>query len=845
MNYEGFFRQATGFDRCYDYQRLLAEGDVLPELLDVPTGCGKTEAVILAWLWRRRFGSESMKRATPGRLVYCLPMRVLVKQTADRAGRWLSRLPLDQPVDIQLLMGGEEKTDWDLFPEKDALLIGTQDMILSRALNRGFGMSRFRWPMHFGLLNNDCLWVMDEVQLMGSGLATTVQLDAFRKKVWPCLRPCHSLWMSATVGAGMFDTRDRQDKQLAAPAPVTLTKADREHPGLVRRLMADKVLMIGDKPKAAQLLDEAVEGRLTLLMFNTVPAARQCYQELRVEKQKREGKKKKLAKALPQVCLLHGRFRQIDRYRHMQIVEAFSNLQDQETGAGPDNPGLILVSTQVIEAGVDLSSVRLFSEIAPWASVIQRLGRLNREGRQPQATATFWMPEADIKGENQKGRPNAGRVGPYQKKDLDAAKKLIETLINRHAGGQAYRAALDDVLALEQSRAALQFVPESLIRPDDFFELFSTEPDLAGGFTDVSRFVKDQDRNVEAYVFWREFGGPVPDVDEPAPTREELCSVAFYDLRQFLGKHSAWEWNTDGRRWASRRAADVRPGMTLMLARSLGGYADDLGWTGDPTDDVTPHPPPREEPDSLLQEKTSESSWQTLDEHTRNVEVETDKLVRAFGLAGSALGDALRTSAHWHDVGKLHPRWQQPLQERAPLGARGPWGKFGRIAGFRFRPGLRHEAASALAAWHFRNAGHEELSELVLYLIASHHGKVRTVLRSKDEDEDVFGVFDGDTLPAQSGYFPEPVQLSTGAKLFGSSGTWADDNGSFKLSTTSWVRIVSALLGPEPDGSPVMETAVGQRECGLLGPFALAFLETLLRAADGRASQTQSEGASP
>ena len=62
-------------------------------------------------------------------------------------------------------MGGEEKTDWDIYPEREAILIGTQDMLLSRALNRGYGMSRYRWPMHFGLLNNDALWVMDETQL--------------------------------------------------------------------------------------------------------------------------------------------------------------------------------------------------------------------------------------------------------------------------------------------------------------------------------------------------------------------------------------------------------------------------------------------------------------------------------------------------------------------------------------------------------------------------------------------------------------------------------------------------------------------------------------------------------
>lgn len=55
------------------------------------------------------------------------------------------------------------------------MLIGTQDMLLSRLLNRGYGMTRYRWPMQLGLLGNDCLWVMDEVQLMGTGLATTVQ----------------------------------------------------------------------------------------------------------------------------------------------------------------------------------------------------------------------------------------------------------------------------------------------------------------------------------------------------------------------------------------------------------------------------------------------------------------------------------------------------------------------------------------------------------------------------------------------------------------------------------------------------------------------------------------------
>jgi len=33
-------------------------------------------------------------------------------------------------------------------------------MLLSRALNRGYASGRARWPVEFGLLNQDALWVM-------------------------------------------------------------------------------------------------------------------------------------------------------------------------------------------------------------------------------------------------------------------------------------------------------------------------------------------------------------------------------------------------------------------------------------------------------------------------------------------------------------------------------------------------------------------------------------------------------------------------------------------------------------------------------------------------------------
>jgi CRISPR-associated endonuclease/helicase Cas3 len=198
--FDVFFKKATTFDP-FPYQRKIALDLSLPGIINVPTGIGKTAAVVLAWIWRRRFAEQDIRNATPRRLVYCLPVRVLVEQTRNNVISWLSNVDLlggkvdggdvrdiqkyepswDAPdkIVVTTLMGGEDKDEWDRYPERDAIIIGTQDMLLSRALNRGYGLSRYRWPVQFGLLNNDCLWVLDEVQLMGSGLATSVQLDAF------------------------------------------------------------------------------------------------------------------------------------------------------------------------------------------------------------------------------------------------------------------------------------------------------------------------------------------------------------------------------------------------------------------------------------------------------------------------------------------------------------------------------------------------------------------------------------------------------------------------------------------------------------------------------------------
>lgn len=67
------------------------------------------------------------------------------------------------------------------------------------------------------------------------------------------------------------------------------------------------------------------------------------------------------------MALIHSRFRSDDRAEQMKLLTQ------------PE--GSIVVATQAIEAGLDVSARHLFTEIAPWSSLIQRFVRSALEHR--------------------------------------------------------------------------------------------------------------------------------------------------------------------------------------------------------------------------------------------------------------------------------------------------------------------------------------------------------------------------------------------------------------------------------------------------------------------------------
>jgi len=774
LTFRDLFRQATG-SMPFAYQRQLANAASLPSFVVIPTGLGKTAAAVLGWLWRRRFARDPIRAATPRRLAYCLPARGLVDQTESFVRQWLRQLDLSAEVTVHVLTGGEDGADWDIRPDADAILIGTQDMLLSRVLNHGYGVSCYRWPVHFGLLNNDCLWIVDDVLLMGVGLTTTLQLDAFRHGLGT-IGPAQTVWMSATLDPASLRTVDFHPTASIIDT-LRLGAADLADEVVARRFIAAKPLRrcpaeVGQTDRlAGAVLAAHRPSTRTLVVVNTRRRAADLYRALTRRKPDAE------------IILIHCHFRPADR---RAVVERLLS--------PPGPSGVVAISTPAVEAGVDVSVTTLFTEVAPWPSLVQRFGRCNRCGDDANA-AVHWI---DLPA------GSAGRTlaAPYNADDLATARAVLTTCT--------------DVGPAALPEPPMPIRHGQVVRHKDLVELFDTTPGLSGRDVDVSRFVCDA-ANHDVQVFWRAVPDDGPGPDDPRPTRDELCAVPVADLRKLLRDKRlvAWVWDALKGVWMRLRAnAAIAPGIVVMLRDTDGCYRSETGW--DPrghkpvpaVGDESQAAPPDYDGDWL-----AEREWMTLAEHTNRVVEAAAGLGDALGL-GAAYRDALLAGARWHDAGKAHPVFQQSV--RGGNAEHAPPGLLAKTALRHIRHarrGFRHEFVSGLLA-----IRHGQ-SDLAAYLAASHHGKVGLAIRSvpiegrppDPAQRFARGVWDGDAVPEADlgGGVVAPASVIDLSRMDRGDGSHGP----------SWLARMRALRD-RPD----------------LGPFRLAYLEALLEAADERAS---------
>lgn len=377
-----FFRAVNEDHPPFPWQerltRQVAVERAWPRIVAVPTGCGKT-ALIEIIVFLLALEADRSDRVAALRTFFAVDRRLIVDQAEERATRLAAALASAQsgilrevadrlrtlgpePLRVAKLRGGiAYEGFWCDDPGQPTIVTTTVDQLGSRLLFRGYGCSDSRRPIEAGLVGNDSLVIVDEAHLSTPFLETLAAVKKFGADI-------RLVEMSATA---------RGDDSV-----FRLERDDMEDPVLSMRVGATKRARL---ERSTDLITSAVSAAVELseqalvvgVIVNTVENARKIFERL---------SRVPTAKA----ALFIGRVRPMDRDRVLaewlpRVKTGRNRLDDQP---------IFLVATQTIEVGADIDLDALVTEAAPLDVLRQRFGRLDRLG-ELKKTAAIILRTAD------------------------------------------------------------------------------------------------------------------------------------------------------------------------------------------------------------------------------------------------------------------------------------------------------------------------------------------------------------------------------------------------------------------------------------------------------------------
>ncbi len=373
MGFESKFKELTGFEPMKWQTRLYSEcfesGDI-PGTIDIPTGLGKT-SVMAIWYLALKAGA-----CLPMRLVYVVDRRAVVDQATTVADE-IKKKSEDKQLRVSTLRGQHvDNREWLENPTSPAIIIGTVDMIGSRILFSGYGVSRKMRPYHAGLLGADTLVVLDESHLVPPFERLLEAIENGAESLGPheqvdceIVPPFKLLSLSATGQA----RKDKKDEDFH----LDENKGDLDDEVVKTRLGAKKHLTIESANN--KKLEEVLAEQAWKLSGDGEKAARilvYCNSRDVAQKTKKAIEAKVKDNKI-EIELFVGARRVKERVDAAERLETLGFLGDGDITL--DKPAF-LIATSAGEVGVDLDADHMVCDLVAWERMVQRLGRVNRRG---------------------------------------------------------------------------------------------------------------------------------------------------------------------------------------------------------------------------------------------------------------------------------------------------------------------------------------------------------------------------------------------------------------------------------------------------------------------------------
>lgn len=809
FSFQKIFELLTGFAplpwQQALFERFASGANHIPSRCDLPTGLGKT-SVVAIWL----IALANNPGGIPRRLVYVVNRRTVVDQTTEevekirhnlvkpeladfsKALKSLCAIDYDCPLAISTLRGQfADNREWSADPCRPAVIAGTVDMIGSRLLFSGYGIGFKTRPLHAGFLGQDTLVVHDEAHLEPAfqQLITKIEEEQMR---------CGDLVKLRVMELSATSRADNTKSSSAAAKPFGLSEDEEEKSPLVKeRLRAPKRLTLIPLDDPKKLPDKLAEfalrhkasNRAILVFARSVEHVEKIANTLRKE----------------QAAVLTGTLRgkERDELVNTPVFRRFcppSSSTTQEP-VPPAQGTVYLICTSAGEVGLNISGDDLICDLSTFESMAQRFGRVNRFGKRMDTEISVVHPvKFDV------GKPMEERF----EKTLALLQKL---------DGDASPGALRNLDATARSDA---FSPEPIIlEPSDIlfdsWSLTSIKGALPGR-PPVENYLHGiaENEQPQTQVAWREEVGEIAreliEIYAPAdllaeyPLKpHELLRDSSYRVFERLvemakrTKESSafpvWLIDPSGAvvpltldQLADKRAKERIHHCTVLLPPAAGGlnkgfldgeaeHADNVAdifdehnqqwrrvrvWDIDPEKDkkakgmrlilkidtrITDDEPADAEgvdgapvkrfwywyEQPVLADGEGSAYAQKpvdLEMHNHQVSSIAQDFAQKLGLAPELI-HAIALAGRFHDLGKHREKWQISIGNFEP----GVWlAKSAGRMNFSIQTPYRHEFGSLLDVCREPEfcCLSEEMQDLVLHLIAAHHGRGRPHFDSEE-----------------------------------------------------------------------------------------------------------------